>query len=192
MRLKSYIQEKRSKNVIVVDVQPYHKDHIHFDLYKFTDFLNRNRNILYFFNGEDVGVKDTKKSILSWLHQYGNYNSNITFVDKYYGFFRSWMDNGIDEATIQKVVRYMVMNRIDDSRNIPDDVFYQILPKDQHYTIFYKNDPIYIPDFITISNLRKWKGSYLVGGGAYECLKEIQILLNTFNISYTLVKEFIY
>lgn len=99
------------------------------------------------------------------------------------------MDNGIDEATIQKVVRYMVMNRIDDSRDIPEEILNNFLGGSNHQL---ESDPIYIPDFITISNLRKWKGSYLVGGGAYECLKEMQILLNTFNISYTLVKEFIY
>ncbi|MFW6046283.1 MAG: hypothetical protein ACOCP4_00570 [Candidatus Woesearchaeota archaeon] len=37
---------------------------------------------------------------------------DIYFYDKGYGFFRSWMDMEIDNDKLQKVIRYMVNNRI--------------------------------------------------------------------------------
>jgi hypothetical protein len=51
---------------------------------------------------------------------------------------------------------------------------------------------IWTPD-ISISELKeKWNGSLLCGGSQNECLKEIQLLLNAFNINYKLVDDYIY
>ena len=52
-------------------------------------------------------------------------------------------------------------------------------------------DTIYLPD-IPLNILKKWSGSYIVGGGKNECLKEVQQLMSVFNIRAKEVKEFIY
>jgi hypothetical protein len=40
--------------------------------------------------------------------------------------------------------------------------------------------------------LKSFSGSYLVGGGKNECLKEVEILMSAFNIKSKKVRNFIY
>jgi len=50
---------------------------------------------------------------------------------------------------------------------------------------------IYLPD-INIADLKALNGSLLGGGGAHECLKELELLMNAFNIKYKLVNDWVY
>jgi len=59
------------------------------------------------------------------------------------------------------------------------------------YEDYMNGDNINIPD-IPINKLRKFSGSYIVGGGKNECLKEVQIFMSVFNIRAKEVREFIY
>lgn len=192
MRLEKYLTEKRKNNVIVVDVQPMYEKWIKFDMFDFTNFLNSQGSILYFYNGpETVGV-DNEDKILYWLWDNGldeDKSIDITWVDKGYGFFRNWMDSGMDWSDIKKAIRYMLMKKEWDSRDIPAEEWQKIIPE---YSEYHEGDNIYMPPEIRIDKLKKWSGSYLVGGGKNECLKEIQILMSAFNIRYKLVRDFVY
>jgi len=193
LSLLDYIVEARKKNVIIVDIQPQYKGYIHFNMFECAEFLNNQRDLLVFYNGPDTVGQDTKIGVLHWWGEWGFdtiKGRSAKWIDKGYGFFRSWMDEGVDEKRIQEVVRYMVMNRIQDSRDIPDEVMEGFI-LDYFESYFYEHDPIYLPH-ISLGMLKKWSGSYLIGGGKSECLKEIKILLDTFNIRYTLVKKFIF
>ena len=175
----------------MVDIQPQYKGYIRFKISECMDFLNNQRDLLVFYNGPDTVGQDTKRGILNWWEDWGfdvYKGRNDGWIDKGYGFFRSWMDEGVDEKKIQEVVRYMVMNRISDSRDIPDDILLDFV-EGYGGGEFLMNDPIYLPH-ISLGMLKKWSGSYLIGGGKNECLKEIKILLDTFNIRYTIVKKF--
>lgn len=186
-----FINEKRNNNVISVDIQPMYESYINFDLYNFFEWLSAQRNILYFYNGpETVGI-DKEKDIINWMIEYGypyEKINDITFYDKGYGFFRSWIDNGIDDRTLQKVILHMINNRFWDSRDIPEEDIKKLLGQDIN---FYYDDSIFVPD-IPMNVLKKYSGSYLVGGGIQECLKEVQILMNTLNIKYKLMRRYIY
>ena len=188
--LQSYLKEKRTKNVIVVDIQPEYKQYMHFRMGECMEFLNENRDILVFFNGPDTVGQSSKNDILGMWHEEGftSRRKNVKWIDKGYGFFRSWMDVGVDEKEIQNTIRYMVNNRIYDSRDIPDEKLLDFVGDYQERLV---DDPIYLPD-ISLGMLKKWSGSYLIGGGRNECLKEVKILLDAFNIRYTLVKKFIF
>jgi hypothetical protein len=194
------LKEKRSKNVIVVDVQPIYEDGISFDIDDLSTFLLNNRDILFFYNGVDTIGGDSRDDIIYMFtdnYYDTDYSSDIsdklesetTWIDKGYGFFRSWMDTGADIGFIQKAIKYMVINKVTDSRDIDPEDWYREFPDD--FIDDYIDDPIYLPD-IPLSELRMWNGSYLLGGGRDECLKEIQIYMNAFNIKYTLVEDFIY
>jgi len=195
LSLLDYLVEVRKKNVIVVDIQPEYKSYIRFDMEECMNFLNSQRDLLVFFNGPDTVGQSSSDVILRWWYQQGfdlhNYKKTVRWIDKGYGFFRTWMDQGVDEKRIQEVVRYMVMNRISDSRLIPDDILLDFV-EGYHKGVddeFLLQDPIYLPH-ISLGMLKKWSGSYLIGGGRNECLKEIKILLDTFNVRYTIVKKF--
>jgi hypothetical protein len=83
----------------------------------------------------------------------------------------------------------MLDKKVNDSREINPEEWKENFPNDWIYEFEYDN--IYLPD-IPINKLKQFSGSYIVGGGKNECLKEIKILISIFNIKYTEVKEFIY
>ena len=110
MRLDTFLSEKRTNNVIIVDVQPQYKKYIHFGMDKFCEFLNVQRNLLFFYNGETVGSEDNKDKIINWLWDYGMNETkaeDAEYIDKGYGFFRGWMDMGIQPGTIKQAVRFI-------------------------------------------------------------------------------------
>lgn len=200
MRFKDYLTEKRTNNVIVVDVQPIYKSGIRFDMYEFVEFLQDQRNILYYFNGPDTVGGDSKNEIIDWLMEYSDYNDDFynklnretVWYDKGYAFFRNWMDNGADEGFIKKAVRFMMIKKVNDSRDISTEEWIEEFPEEENFfENYYKEDCIYLPD-IPINKLKKWSGSYIVGGGKNECLAEVLLLMSIFNIKAKRVKKFIY
>jgi len=192
MRLKSFITEKRRNDVIVVDVQPSYKSYIDFSMLEFCEFLNGCNNILYFYNGMELCL-DNESQVRRFLYENGFDKwkmKDIQFVDKTYGFLRGWMDMGIDVGIIKKAIRYMMSKRENDSRDIPYEEWLSVIPDLGDYEGI-DSEPIYLPSF-SMAQLKSFQGSYLVGGGRNECLKEVEILLSTFNIHVIKVERFIY
>lgn len=202
MKLQKYIVEKRKNNVIVVDIQPIYRSNIHFDIDEFVSFLDDNGNILYFYNGPDTVGGDTKEDIYEWLYHHNIQKDfkSIKWVDKGYGFFRSWIDSKVDEKFIKKAIRLMLRKKVHDSRDIDIEVWKEEIPdlwkfverKYGEYSEGFFDSAIYLPTDIRIDKLKKWKGSYICGGGIMECLKEILILLSVFNIKATVIRRFTY
>jgi len=197
MKFNQYLTEKRNNNVIVVDIQPFYIkwSNKKFKIYEFIEFLNGQRKILYFYNGDSTGIDDNKNSIYNWLVGEGltKPKNDFTFIDKGYGFFRTWMDLGIDEGVLKKAIRFMYFKKVNDSRDISEEEWEEFeneIEEDIFDNITY-DDPIYLPD-VSISLLRKYNGSFIVGGSKDECLKEVEILMSVFNIKAIRVKEFIY
>lgn len=189
--------EKRTKDVIVCDVQPMYQKWVDFDIETFGKFLEQSRRILYFYNGIETVGSDTKEDIIEMFHDSNasdilleKLHNDVLWIDKGYGFFRNWMDSGASNGFIQKAVRFMVVNRINDSRDIDPEIWKTEFPDDFDDTHF-EYDNIFIPD-ISLNQLKSWSGAYLTGGGRNECLLEVQLLMNAFNIKYTLVQDFIY
>ena len=196
-QFRDILCEKRSRDVIVVDIQPMYKDSIYFDIEDFGQFLLSNHRILYFYNGPDTVGDDTKDDIINMLWKLTEseelaeklQSSDTIWIDKGYGFFRTWMDNGADIGFIQKAIRYMVNLGFNDSRDIDPEQWKHEFPDD--WQDYFEDDPLYMPD-ISLGELKTWNGSYITGGGQDECLKEVQILMNAFNIKYTIVPTFVY
>jgi hypothetical protein len=188
MKLKHYIKESRNQKVISVDIQPEYNKHISFNLSKYFDWLSQQSSILYFYNGADTVGRDTESDVISFMVDNGFPEEdihNVEFVDKGYAFFRAWMDYGVDEDDIIKVVKHMISRREYDSRDIKD--FHKLVDLDD----LPEDEPIAIPD-ISFSLLNRYNSSILVGGGSNECLLEIELLLRSLNISYRKNNQFIY
>lgn len=188
-------------NLIVVDIQPAYSNSIRFKNEFFSYLKNavsKNKKIIYFYNGESLGFDDNPDLIIQWLIEdeysddedmeslYSSLKRNIIWFDKGYGFFRAWMDEGVEDSVIIKVIRYMVSKRINDSRDIEEEVLEYLTGGN-----YPQHDPLYMPD-ISLGTLKQFAGSYMCGGGENECLKEVRILMNAFNINYTLLSRFIY
>ena len=84
----------------------------------------------------------------------------------------------------------MVMNDINDSREIDDEPWLELVGEDFR---FYDDREmnIYIPD-INIASLKELSGTLMGGGGRHECLRELELLMNAFNIKYKRVDDWIY
>ncbi len=197
MKAKEFIIEANQNSVILVDFQPaYDTGDMQYKeaIANAVSYINKKQpRVTAFYNGADIGIEDTASEVF-WHYVDNGLNEELehlfTFKEKSYAWLRNWMDEGIDPSIIIKVIRYLVMHDLNDSREIDDEAWLALVGEDFEY---YKDREmhIYLPD-ISISKLKALSGSLLGGGGKHECLKEIQLLLNAFNIKYKLVQEWIY
>ena len=53
------------------------------------------------------------------------------------------------------------------------------------------DDPI-IVEWTSVAQLKKFSGSYIMGGGRNECLREVELLMNAFNVKYKRIDSLVY
>ena len=199
MRLKQIISESayRRGNVILVDFQPaYNSDQWGYRpaLKKACEYINNNNvNVVAFFNGMDVGIEDLEDEVIDHYVEEGgldyDHAHKIQLVEKTYAFLRGWMDMGVSNRAIIQTLRYMVNNKINDSRDVEEETLQQIVGDEWKDGMV--DDMIYLPD-IDLKLLKGMSHCMIGGGGRSACLKELTILMNAFNIKYKLVNDWIY
>ena len=118
----------------------------------------------------------------------------FTIVDKGYGYFRSFMDRDVDPRLIIKLIRYMYQKRVHDARDLvfppsnqrtADEAELKHLLDEfdgEHFSINWTN----------VAQLKRFNGAYMVGGGRNECLREVELLMNAFNIRFKRIDSLVY
>lgn len=205
MRYKDLLVEKysRDKNVIAVDIQPaYTIDSHHYNT-SVMEFLNdMNGEILMLANADQDGLtEDTKDDIYGFWYDNGfdeDRFDDVTYIDKGYGYLRSWMDNDVPEHIIIKTIREMYRQKVYDSRDLfggdANDEFENQFVEFVGEDVFDESmlyEPL-IVEWLSIKMLKRFSGSYVIGGGRNECLREVTLLMNAFNIRYKLIDHLIY
>lgn len=193
-----YIYENMTSNktLIVVDIQPEYENYMKFKPYQFTQWLNENSSeynrIVFLFNGPDLGFP-SEHEYIGWLLE-NDLNeellNEIQFYDKGYNFFRNAIDAGLDTIEIVKLIKYMIDNNINDSRDIKQ---WQTLNLDPSVieTLEDNEDSINIPD--VLHYLTDIPGDlYICGGGKNECLLEVELCLQAKDRNYTKLNQWIY
>ena len=171
---------------------------------------------MFFANAENTGVSgdtiyDIKRYWEDEVYEYsGEYDdpyqdpnfkepidwSRFTLVDKGYGYLRSWHDQGVDDTVIVKAIRLMYQAKVNDSRQLfggEDSDTYEQGMRDllgDDYLIG-MGDTISV-GWASVAQLKKFNGAYLVGGGRNECLWEVKVLMNAFNIRYKMIDSLVY
>lgn len=221
MRIQDLL-ESRAHPCIVVDVQPEYcgiadgdEDPVCVDIIKFV--TKQTGPVLMFVNAEESGLSgDTVADVkLYWedtlcpeedrydydtdLDEYV-VNPNcpqvdwrrFTIVDKGYGYFRAWMDSGVSPAAIIRVIRALYQYGLYDSRQLQEKDT-QILPQlvGNEWQDWMEDDPITI-QWTSVAQLKRFAGSYIMGGGRNECLREVELLMNAFNIPYKRIDSLVY
>ena len=198
--LSQSLLEGKQHPVIVVDVQPAYASYAGKVSQRIIDFVAQQTGpVLMFVNAEDTGVtEDSMVDIRMWWDEYADIDwSRVQMVDKGYGYFRSWMDNGVDPASIIRVVRAMYQQRVSSSDQLFDGVGSEEYPLHMQqlvgdeYEEWMNDGPISIY-WANVAQLRKFNGAYLVGGGRNECLREVELLMNAFNIRYKRIASMVY
>lgn len=218
MRATEFLKESTNTNLLIVDVQPAYADYSDSVLPGIQKMIERsNGKIVVMYNGWDYS-DDRITEVLNYLSgsndledmYYDEENDDYIdqeptlvfqklqsakFIEKVYGYFRSWMDEPIEmsDAAIIRTIRAMYQHRITDSRQFEDkgiDISTIAGPEWTEKV----GDPeinIYLPE-IEIQLLRQLSPFYMMGGGRNECLREIELLCNAFNIRYKRVDSLIY
>lgn len=199
------------KSLIIVDIQPlYH--HAHMDITpELLKYINKNfnkyDNILWFFNSTDSEIDESIIDLKEYIYDFEILNKkrydDIIFIDKYYAFFRNWMDCGVDIEFIKYVIRFMVKQNVLDSIYLSEDDFkmlvenYYDLSYDdfkEDYTTEYDcitNENIHIPNF-KWERIKKLKNVDICGGGKNKCLLEMKILLESIGVNVNVLLKFTY
>lgn len=181
--------------LIVVDVQPEYAKSYAFAP-RLMEFINGRfgRRTLMLVNAENTGVSsDSKQSIIEYWLDEGLEQRCLRYMniqDKGYGYLRAWMDYKVPEELIIKVIRYMARNKLNDSRDIPERTMARLFQNHipSHY-IF--DDPITI-NWMNFRSIGHYNNCLLCGGAKNECLREVTIMFDAYNIKYTLLERFIY
>lgn len=217
MRSKEFINEGLNHPIICVDVQPEYDNPLS---KKVIDFVVKQTGpVLFFANAEDQGLSgDTVQSIKEYWNEAvcpeeerythdeetDEYVENpncptinwqrFQVVDKGYGYFRSWMDRGIEPATIIATIRELYAQKISDSRELKFPPFNKRTPTQsliRDAVNEMDGDPLSV-NWTSVAQLKRFSGAYIVGGGRNECLREVELLMNAFNIRYRRIDSLVY
>lgn len=189
------------KHLVVVDIQPAYQNGFNNWLYEFIEFLNTNHNrfsrITFLFNGPDLGFPEENEYRYWWEENGLDYDvmDNSSFYDKGYAFFRTCMDLGGDHGGIVNLIKFMMSKDINDSRDLEEDGFWDEFvntygSEDIREIMEFSGDCISIPDLM--EELRDYNNILLCGGGADECLKEVEIALDALDKPYNFINRFVY
>lgn len=214
MKAKEFITEGLSHPIICVDVQPeyayYGKNAPICE--KIINFVIKSTGpILFFVNAEKSGVSgDTLYNIQRYwedvVYEYdGEYDDpyqdpnfrepidwkRFQIVDKGFGYLRSWMDQGISPAAIIRVIRAMYQYKISDSRELQELGVDLAELVGSEWNKWMLDDAISV-NWASVAQLKRFSGAYLVGGGRNECLREVELLMNAFNIKYKRIDSLVY
>ncbi len=205
MRATEFLNEGLRYPVIVVDVQPAYASFapkICEQIVKFV--VAQTGPVLMFVNADRDGLTDdTIPSIKEYWdetsggeydEETGEFMSNIdwnrfSIADKGYGYFRSYMDQGVSESTIIKLIRIMYQRRVTDARELPNEEFQQLMGAEYRD---WMDDESFSINWTSVSQIKQFNGAYIVGGGRNECLREVELLMNAFNIRYKRIDKLVY
>ena len=194
------ITESTNTNILVVDVQPAYDAYSGAVVEGVAQMLNQSRGGIYVLYNAEGQTNDDYISVINYLIDQGGMREEVAdrihYFSKEYGFFRPWMDQGVPDRIIIKTIRAMVQHKINDSRMM--DINTVLTPQEQQefqskfrYSSW-EDEGIYMPDFMPISILKQISPFYMCGGGRNECLREIELLCNAFNIRYKRIDNLIY
>jgi hypothetical protein len=218
MRAHEFIAEGLAHPVIVVDVQPEYSgmyDGAENDVFpEIIRFVNRQTGpVLMFVNAEETGVShDTINDVLSYWEDTVTQDDpdwddddldapspinwqRFQIVDKGYGYFRGWMDSGmVQPNVIIAAIRELYQQRVSDTRELEftEDAGLSPQQKIIKAAIDELNDEPLTVNWTSVAQLKQFNGAYLVGGGRNECLREVELLMNAFNIKYRRIDQLVY
>lgn len=189
---KQFITEEFNKTLIIVDIQPAYSKNISFDIPSFCEYVDSFSTIEVFYNGEDLGM-DSVYDIQNFYMENGMEEEtidNMNFFEKNYAFFRDLMDEGVDDEVIVELGKLLIGKKIWDWRDLDDDDYETFC---SIHDIDYDRDSynFNIPDVLFHIN-KLPDNCILVGGGEYECLREVELCFMMLDKPYSLNHKYIY
>jgi hypothetical protein len=216
MRANEFIVEKysRGRPVVMVDIQPaYTPVETHYEyLEDVVHFLVKQRApVLAYVNADETGltydnIGDDIIPMWNNLFMDAGYNrdqliaamEDVQWVDKGYGYLRGWMDSGVPAKHIIATIRAMYNQKVYDSRDLFGGDEEKRLEFLTPIADSINSEPETLIDdalsvgWVAVDQLRKYNNCYIIGGAREQCLAEVQLLMNAFNIRYTVIDSLVY
>ncbi len=194
MKVKELFENKNT-NVLICDIQPEYDNYCGTIIQRACQFLNNQKGrIVSLYNGQGL-TNDEMGDVYHYFLENDikpQLVEHIEYWEKEYGFFRTWMDAGISDSIIIKVIRAMIQARVNDSSKLNLSTILTSDELKEIYNDLDENDGIGLPSGVTVKELRDLSPFYLIGGGRFQCLREIELLCNAFNIKYKRINNLIY
>lgn len=213
MRASELLNEKASRGrpVVCVDVQPAYMDYTPGEYTQSVGkFLAEQRGpILMYVNADETGITEDniQNDVVPMWEEVFERNGDdfhedgldkMEFFDKGYGYLRSWMDIGVEPAHIIRTIREMYRQKVHDSRDLfggneeKQLEYLQPIAESINTEAQYMVDDGISVGWVAVDQLKRYNNCYLIGGGRKECLAEVAILMNAFNIKYKMIDDLIY
>lgn len=194
-------EDLTGKHLVVVDIQPEYQSGFGRMASQLADVINENMPLLsrvtFLYNGADTLGMISENDYKNWWYEQGldeDIAFNAHYYDKGYAFFRYCMDQGIDEDKIVNLVKYMIAEGVNDSRDLGEEFWDGFIDKygdeDIRELVEFSDDALHIPDLM--EEMSDYSNIVLCGGHIYECLKEVEIALNAMDKPYIMLDEFTY
>lgn len=189
------------KQLIVVDIQPEYESGFKGFLYDFINFLNENYEqfggLTFLYNGADTLGMISESDYRWWWIENGleeHIVEDAIFYDKGYAFFRYCMDSDIDDEDTTNLIRYMIDQNVNDTRDL-DKEFWEGFVEQygaEHVRelLEFSGDAINIPDLMDF--LQRYNNPVLCGGGINECLREVEIAFAALGKTYNVLSKYTY
>jgi hypothetical protein len=189
------------KHLVVVDIQPEYRDGFDNMGMELAQFINENighlNRLTFLYNGADTLGMIELGEYQNWWYDQGldeDIAFNAEYYDKGYAFFRYCMDEGIDEEQIIHLIKHMMDNDVNDSRDLEVEFWNSFIERygaeDIRELVEFSDDCVNIPDLM--DELRNYGNILICGGAINECLKEVEIALNALGKPYSKLDEYTY
>lgn len=206
MKLHDIVNESiYSRPLVVVDVQPTYEPYFNFSVDELALFISKHSGpILMYVNADETGMTDdnVEHDIFPWWGEIFERNGldffseqgidKMSFVDKGFGYLRPLMDEGIEESSIIAVIREMYNQKVSDSRELYDGDLDLIAENFGGRVSEILTHDVISVNWLSLSQLKSHSPFYICGGAKNECLAEVLLMCNAFNIKYKIIEKFIY
>jgi hypothetical protein len=179
--------------LVVVDVQPQYAEHCVHLMPKFvaevTKRIRQGDEVLLTVNVPDLSG-DSDDDIADFWVKHGLDEScldRLIRVPKTYAFLRGWMDNGVPDEEIVATLRALRKAGVSDTRSISDDELEAIAPEGSQYV-----SPLFLPDELEYSDLAHLSSMDICGGYREECLREVELWLESRGNTYRRLEHLVY
>lgn len=184
-------------SLLVVDVQPGYRNWCGHIAPAVAKRINNTRKPVNIFWVGEGFTNDTEEDVRDYLNMHGARPGKLDqchFIEKDYGFFRSWMDSGVDRDFIVAVGKRMMAQGVYGSEDL--DLFdLQHMYEDRLFESLIESvpdsDPLRMPSFAP-GRLQYFDAFETCGGGNAECLAEIELWLEMKGKSYERLDHLIY
>jgi len=171
--------------LLVVDIQPSFSNafgaNLTRDVLAAMRQVKRGQPIVVLSVNEELSG-DTREAIQEFWAEQGMTPAlarRVQFLEKDYAFFRGWMDIGESPDEIVETARKMRQLGINDSRQMPAELLEEVAPGACESC-----NPIFLPYDLESERVYQDHAWSICGGGRDECLREVELWMESAGIKY--------